>query len=372
MLGSVFEQAGYRLSYATTETVRPRPPPLPLPLPLPPLPPVSPAAAARALLRRPPPRPPPQRCAALTQWLLLNTEEGTFKIGSRWLPTMAAGGPPGELDVKLGGTDELNDILACIDAANAAAASDQFAGELSGDESSPENDPETVATVVAAAQKSPGTATKDADGSPRVHRGSGKRAPSPPVADATDLPLTETNLYRLLGLDESAAENDIKRRYHAMALQHHPDKGGLAENFKKIARAYEILSDPAKRQRYDETGAVDEDQYDEGDERVQPYDDMFPAATEDEFKDTAWAANGDDAVDFTEEQMRAASDSSSDSEETDEEAEEAKAAAEDAEIAGQEPQELEDGEDDEEDEDDDEDDDGDDSSSDEEPEDDQT
>ena len=78
MLGSVFEQAGYRLSYAPTETVRPRPPPLPLPLPLPPLPPVSPAAAARALLRRPPPRPPPQRCAALTQWLLLNTVEGTF------------------------------------------------------------------------------------------------------------------------------------------------------------------------------------------------------------------------------------------------------------------------------------------------------
>ena len=56
MLGSVFEQAGYRLSYATTETVRPRPPPLPLPLPLP-LPPLPlPPRHRRQLLRRPPPR----------------------------------------------------------------------------------------------------------------------------------------------------------------------------------------------------------------------------------------------------------------------------------------------------------------------------
>lgn len=59
------------------------------------------------------------------------------------------------------------------------------------------------------------------------------------------------NPYEILGLDSSASAEDIKRAYRKKALQLHPDKGGNVEQFKELNRAYEILSDPAKRQEYD-------------------------------------------------------------------------------------------------------------------------
>jgi curved DNA-binding protein CbpA len=119
-------------------------------------------------------------------------------------------------------------------------------------------------------------------------------------------PLTETDCYKLLGLGREATSRMITRRYHAKALQHHPDKGGLAENFKKIQRAYEILIDPDKRRAYDETGTVDDDQYDEGE--IQPYNIVFPPATREEFEGTAYAFDGDDAVEYSQEELDNASD----------------------------------------------------------------
>jgi len=64
--------------------------------------------------------------------------------------------------------------------------------------------------------------------------------------------------YKILGLQSrGASEEDIKKAYRKMALKYHPDKNksaGAEEKFKEIAEAYEVLSDPKKRQVYDQYG----------------------------------------------------------------------------------------------------------------------
>ena len=57
--------------------------------------------------------------------------------------------------------------------------------------------------------------------------------------------------YNTLGVDKSAAQDDIKKAYRKLASQHHPDKGGDTAQFQKIQSAYETLSDPNKRAEYD-------------------------------------------------------------------------------------------------------------------------
>ncbi|MCE8163607.1 MAG: DnaJ domain-containing protein [Candidatus Moeniiplasma glomeromycotorum] len=62
--------------------------------------------------------------------------------------------------------------------------------------------------------------------------------------------------YEILGVSETAALAEIKKAYKNLALQHHPDKGGSEEEFKKIVEAYEVLSDPSSRAEYDKTGSA--------------------------------------------------------------------------------------------------------------------
>jgi len=61
--------------------------------------------------------------------------------------------------------------------------------------------------------------------------------------------------YKILGVDKDAGDNEIKKAYRKLAIVHHPDKNPdneeAAENFKEIGEAYETLSDPEKRARYD-------------------------------------------------------------------------------------------------------------------------
>ena len=66
-----------------------------------------------------------------------------------------------------------------------------------------------------------------------------------------------TTLYDILGLPPDASPDDIKAAHRAKAKQHHPDAGGDAERFGEIQRAYDVLSDPEKRDRYDATGSTD-------------------------------------------------------------------------------------------------------------------
>lgn len=65
------------------------------------------------------------------------------------------------------------------------------------------------------------------------------------------------DLYKTLGVLKNATPEEIKTGYRSQSKVHHPDKGGDTETFKQIALAYEILSDPEKRQRYDSGEPVD-------------------------------------------------------------------------------------------------------------------
>jgi molecular chaperone DnaJ len=61
--------------------------------------------------------------------------------------------------------------------------------------------------------------------------------------------------YKVLGVPREADEKAIKTAYRRLARKHHPDVSkGSAERFKEINEAYEVLSDPDKRKRYDSLG----------------------------------------------------------------------------------------------------------------------
>lgn len=64
-------------------------------------------------------------------------------------------------------------------------------------------------------------------------------------------------MYEVLGVPQNATTDDIKKAYRKLAREHHPDKGGDPEKFKKVQEAYEILSDPEKRQNFDRFGTPD-------------------------------------------------------------------------------------------------------------------
>lgn len=62
------------------------------------------------------------------------------------------------------------------------------------------------------------------------------------------------NYYDILGVSKTATQDEIKKAYRKKAIEHHPDKGGDENLFKEAAEAYEVLSDPDKRQNYDRFG----------------------------------------------------------------------------------------------------------------------
>uniref|UniRef100_A0A1D1YNS7 DnaJ n=1 Tax=Anthurium amnicola TaxID=1678845 RepID=A0A1D1YNS7_9ARAE len=63
-----------------------------------------------------------------------------------------------------------------------------------------------------------------------------------------------TRYYEILGVSKDSSQDDLKRAYRKAAIKNHPDKGGDPEKFKELAQAYEVLSDPEKREIYDQYG----------------------------------------------------------------------------------------------------------------------
>ena len=73
--------------------------------------------------------------------------------------------------------------------------------------------------------------------------------------------MSDKDYYELLGVDPDAGSDDIKKAFRKLALKNHPDhcKGSedeiqqAEERFRILREAYEVLSDPVKRRRYDLT-----------------------------------------------------------------------------------------------------------------------
>ncbi|CAM6095664.1 unnamed protein product [Calypogeia fissa] len=63
-----------------------------------------------------------------------------------------------------------------------------------------------------------------------------------------------TRYYDILGVSKTASADELKKAYRKAAIKNHPDKGGDPEKFKELAQAYEALSDPEKREIYDQYG----------------------------------------------------------------------------------------------------------------------
>lgn len=71
------------------------------------------------------------------------------------------------------------------------------------------------------------------------------------IVDATE------DYYKLLGIEKTATEQEIKKAFRSLARQYHPDKNkdeGAEEQFRKIAEAYEVLADENQRKKYDQFG----------------------------------------------------------------------------------------------------------------------
>lgn len=70
--------------------------------------------------------------------------------------------------------------------------------------------------------------------------------------------MAKRDYYEILGIDRKASKEEIKKAYRKMALKYHPDKNPddkeAETKFKEAAEAYEVLSNPEKRQRYDQFG----------------------------------------------------------------------------------------------------------------------
>jgi len=75
--------------------------------------------------------------------------------------------------------------------------------------------------------------------------------------------MASKNYYDILGVDKNASDKDIKKAYHKLSIQYHPDKQvgksdaekkAAEEKFKEISEAYGVLSDEGKKRNYDQYG----------------------------------------------------------------------------------------------------------------------
>ena len=70
--------------------------------------------------------------------------------------------------------------------------------------------------------------------------------------------MSKRDYYEILGVSKNADAKEIKKAYRKLAIKYHPDKNpddkAAEERFKEAAEAYDVLSSPEKKQRYDQFG----------------------------------------------------------------------------------------------------------------------
>lgn len=73
--------------------------------------------------------------------------------------------------------------------------------------------------------------------------------------------MSKKDFYQILGVTRSSSEDEIKKAYRKLAMQHHPDKNPgnkkAEDKFKEVSEAYDVLSDPQKKRNYDQFGSAD-------------------------------------------------------------------------------------------------------------------
>ncbi|KAI9927614.1 DnaJ- protein scj1 [Aspergillus wentii] len=93
------------------------------------------------------------------------------------------------------------------------------------------------------------------------------------------LVLAAEDYYKVLGLDKSASEKDVKRAYRNLSKKFHPDKNpgddAARDRFVEIADAYDVLSTPATRKIYDQYGHDGIEQHRQGGQAGRPANDPF-------------------------------------------------------------------------------------------------
>ena len=70
--------------------------------------------------------------------------------------------------------------------------------------------------------------------------------------------MAKRDYYEVLGLDRGASEAELKKAYRRLAMKFHPDRNSddpsAEEKFKEASEAYEVLTDPQKKEAYDRFG----------------------------------------------------------------------------------------------------------------------
>jgi DnaJ family protein A protein 2 len=79
--------------------------------------------------------------------------------------------------------------------------------------------------------------------------------------------------YEILGVEQNASQDEVKKAYRKKVIKAHPDKGGDPEDFKKLQAAYEVISSPEKREIYDKYGI--DGLREDGGSGMDPFESMF-------------------------------------------------------------------------------------------------